>query len=227
MAKKIFITGCAKSGTTLLLRMCYAFKDTEVLYREGSNGHELPFEQFVSYESDKRFVIGKRHPPALLSNVLTRTLEQQYKTVKEKSIAIINVVRDGRDVVLSDGNYVRPIRWIESIRQRELYSDVIVLEVKYEDLIRNPQKVQSEMESKLGLESQNKFSEYPDYVEDWVFEWNVSVLARRGQGNRNNYGKRKLSEVSIGKDLDAYRNICSNAEIDDFEDCLRELGYVN
>ena len=25
MNKKIFITGCAKSGTTLLLRMCYAF----------------------------------------------------------------------------------------------------------------------------------------------------------------------------------------------------------
>ena len=35
MSKKIFITGCAKSGTTLLLRMCYAFKDTEVIYKEG------------------------------------------------------------------------------------------------------------------------------------------------------------------------------------------------
>ena len=46
MSKKIFITGCAKSGTTLLLRMCYAFKDTEVLYREGFDGHELPFDQF-------------------------------------------------------------------------------------------------------------------------------------------------------------------------------------
>ena len=84
MSKKIFITGCAKSGTTLLLRMCYAFKDTEVLYREGFDGHELPFEQFVSYKSDKKFIIGKRHPPALLSNVTTMALDEQYKEVKEQ-----------------------------------------------------------------------------------------------------------------------------------------------
>jgi len=226
MSKKIFITGCAKSGTTLLLRMCYAFKDTEVLYREGFDGHELPFEQFVSYKSDKKFIIGKRHPPALLSNVTTMALDEQYKEVKEQGIVIINVVRDGRDVVLSDGNYVRPKRWIESVKQRKSYEDVIIMEVKYEDLIRNPEQIQREMEEKIGLESKNEFSEYPDYVEDWVFDWNVSVLARRGQGNENNYGKRKLSEASIGKDLEAYKKICSSVEVPEFEQCLEELGYI-
>ena len=42
----------------------------------------------------------------------------------KNDIAIINVVRDGRDVVLSDGNYVKPQRWIESMQQREKYSDI-------------------------------------------------------------------------------------------------------
>ena len=226
MAKKIFITGCAKSGTTLLLRMCYAFKDTEVLYREGFDGHELPFDQFVAHKSDKKFIIGKRHPPALLSNVLTEALEEQYNTIKKQEIAIINVVRDGRDVVLSDGNYVRPQRWIESIKQRDIFTDVIIMEVKYEDLIRNSDIIQREMEEKFGIESENQFSDYPDYVEDWVFEWNVSVLARQGKGDKMSYGKRKLSEASIGKDLGAYKDICTALELPVFESCLKELEYL-
>ena len=127
MSRKIFITGCAKSGTTLLLRMCYAFRDTEVLYREGFDGHELPFDDFVNHKGKEKFVIGKRHPPALLSNVLTEELDRQSKEVIKNKIGIVNVVRDGRDVILSDGNYVKPKRWIESIKQRKITYSVILL----------------------------------------------------------------------------------------------------
>ena len=174
MNKKIFITGCAKSGTTLLLRMCYAFKNTEVLYRRGPEGHELPFNKFVDYKSEQKFLIGKRHPPAILSNVLVPEFEDQHRKIKENDIFIINVVRDGRDVVLSDGNYVKPRRWLETMQQRETFSDVLSYEVKYEDLIRRPDEIQKEIEELTGIESEHKFSDYPDFVEDWVFEWNVS-----------------------------------------------------
>ena len=228
MSKKIFITGCAKSGTTLLLRMCYAFNDTEVLYREGFDGHELPFYDFVKHKSDSKFVIGKRHPPAILSNVIVPEFEDQKLEIIDKDIAIINVVRDGRDVILSDGKYVKPKRWIETIKQRDpnVFGDIINLEVKYEDLVRNPTMVQNQMEKIFGLTSKSSFSDYPDYVEDWVFEWNVSVLARSGQGGETNYGKRKLSEKGIGKDLEAYKDICSESELPKFESCLRRLGYL-
>ena len=227
MSKKIFITGCAKSGTTLLLRMFYAFKDMDVLYRKGFDGHEFSFDEFIKYKSDKPFVVGKRHPPALLSNVLMPGFEEQHNTIKKQSIGIINVVRDGRDVILSDGKWVKPRRWIESIRQRNTFRDVIDLEVKYEDLIKNPKRVQNEIEQRFGLESKHSFKDYPDYVEDWVFEWNVSVLARAGdEGAAQNYGKRKLSAKSVGKDLNAYRDICDEFEISAFESCLRELGYI-
>ena len=228
MSKKIFITGCAKSGTTLLLRMCYAFKNTEVLYRKGSNGHELPFGDFMKYESDSKFIIGKRHPPALLSNVLVEEFQSQASAIEENKIGIINVIRDGRDVVLSDGNYVKPKRWIESVKQRDtkIYGNLIDLEVRYEDLIRNPQDVQRQMEDVFGLQSENAFSDYPDYVEDWVFEWNVSILGRQGKSNETNYGKRKLSDKSVGKDLEAYRDLCSDMERNEFDACLKNLGYV-
>ena len=59
MSKKIFITGCAKSGTTLLLRMCFAFKDTEVLYRRGAEGHELDFQEFIDYEPTQSSQLAK------------------------------------------------------------------------------------------------------------------------------------------------------------------------
>ena len=110
MAKKIFITGCAKSGTTLLLRMCFAFRNAEILYRTGFNGHELTLNEFLNIEADKKFLIGKRLPPFILSNTYTLEFEDQRRWIKQNDIAIINVTRDGRDVVLSDGKYVKPKR---------------------------------------------------------------------------------------------------------------------
>ncbi len=228
MAKKIFITGCAKSGTTLLLRMCFAFKDAEVLYRKGAEGHELEFNEFVKYKSDQKFVIGKRHPPAILSTIWNRSFDYQIAKVVGRDIGIINVVRDGRDVVLSDGNYVKPNRWINCIEQRnsDYFKNIISLEVSYEDLVRNSNKVQKKIEKTFGIKSKNKFSEYPDYVEDWVFDWNVSVLARAGKGNEKGYGKRKVSDKSIGKDIEAYKSICTDDELPVFERHLKELGYL-
>ena len=91
MTKKIFITGCAKTGTTLLLRMCYAFKDTEVLYEEGFNGHELTIDELVERESDQKFLIGKRLPPTILSNIKQEQFLEQAQWIKTGNIGIINV----------------------------------------------------------------------------------------------------------------------------------------
>jgi hypothetical protein len=226
MSKKIFITGCAKSGTTLLLRMCYAFKETEVIYKPGYDGHELSFNDFVKYESSNKFIIGKRHPPTLLSNIYENSFHEQSQIIKDNKIGIINVVRDGRDVVLSDGNYVKPDRWISSLQQRDTFRDIIDLEIKYEDLINNADFIQEEMEKTFGLTSNSKFSNYPDYVEDWVYDWNVSVLAREGKGNFNSYGKRKLSNSSIGKDVNLYKEICSKEELPVFNGLLKEMNYI-
>lgn len=226
MSKKIFITGCAKSGTTLLLRMCYAFENTEVLYKPTPDGHELPFDEFINHSSNSQFVIGKRHPPAILSNKLNDDISKQCDIIKSQDIGIINVVRDGRDVVLSDGNYVKPERWIDTIKQRELYKDIIDIEIKYEELIQRPDQIQAELEGRYGLVSKHKFSEYPEYVEDWVYDWNVSILGRQGKESSTDYGKRKLSSKSIGKNTEKYKDLCSDKqERGEFELALKTLGY--
>jgi len=226
MTKRIFITGCAKSGTTLLLRMCYAFQSTDVLYRKGFNGHEMTLSEFLNIKTDKRFLIGKRLPPFVLSNSETPEFEDQLSWIRKQDIGIINVTRDGRDVILSDGNYVKPKRWIDSMKQRNEYSDIIDLEVKYEDLIRNPNCVQDNICNVFGIQKANHFSDYPEFVKDWVYDWNVSVLARAGKGNDSDYGKRKLSDKGIGKDVNAYKNICTDEELGDFENQLKISGYI-
>jgi len=224
MTKKIFITGCAKSGTTLLLRMCYAFKDTFTSYRTGFNGHEMTLPELLNFNSSERFVIGKRLPPFVLSNTETLDFEDQITWIKKHDIGIINVVRDGRDVVLSDGNYVKPQRWIDSINQRKQYADIIDMEVKYEDLIRYPNMIQESMTNVFGIESHSKFSDYPDYVPDWVYDWNVSVTGRAGK-QESDYGKRKLSESSINKDIEAYKTLCTSEQLSEFDSLLSELNY--
>ena len=113
------------------------------------------------------------------------------------------------------------------MKQREEYSDIIDMEVRYEDLIRHPNSIQENIVNLFGMEKGNHFSEYPEYVKDWIYDWNVSVLARAGKGNDSDYGKRKLSDKGVGKNLDAYKNICNADELADFENQLRKAGYLN
>lgn len=225
MSRKIFITGCAKSGTTLLLRMCYAFKDTNTSYKRGFNGHEMTLPELLNLKVEEKFLIGKRLPPFLLSNVDHPEFEDQAEWLKKHDIGIINVVRDGRDVVLSDGKYVKPVRWMESIKQREKYSELVDMEVKYEDLIRYPNVVQENMTNIFGLESHSRFSDYPDYVPDWVYDWNVSVTGRAGK-QESDYGKRRLSESSINRNIEEYKNICTIQELKEFDSLLKGLDYL-
>ena len=145
-----------------------------------------------------------------------------YRVGCAGKITSFNETNDGRYLIILNG--ICRFKVIEEINSENLYREC---EVKYEDLVRKPNMVQEEMKTRFGLESYAKFSDYPDYVEDWVFDWNVSVLARRGiEEAKNNYGKRKVSDKSVGKDLEAYKTICSDLEINQFEACLRSLSYT-
>tara|TARA_Y100001970_G_C14211661_1_gene847291 strand:+ start:1252 stop:1941 length:690 start_codon:yes stop_codon:yes gene_type:complete len=223
---RIFITGCAKSGTTLLLRLFYSFKNVEVIYRPGFDGHEISVFDLLSIDSNKEAIISKRHPPSILSDIHSTEIEKQYDLIKKNQITIINVVRDGRDVILSDGNWVKPERWISCIEQRKIFKDIINFEVKFEDLVTDPDSIQDSLEKAFDLKKEFLFSDYPNFVEDWVFDWNVSVQARKGdKKEKHNYGKRKISNSNVGKNKDAYKKLCTQNQIMIFEKCLKDLGY--
>lgn len=212
MVKNIFITGCARSGTTLLNRLFYAFQDVEIIT------NEIELEQFANLIGSKKYLVGKRHPVSVFSVPLKEDLfNKQLSIVKKQSILIVNIIRDGRDVVHKDINGspdVKPDRWIGCMIHTIQYREIISINVKYEELVTNPDEVQRKISKALGLTIIHKFSSYPDFVPDRVIkEWELAHL--------KNYSKRNIETKSIGHNLFKYKERCrSTSELCEFEKML-------
>jgi len=213
MTTRIFITGCAKSGTTLLLRLFNYFDNILVLTSGDSN--EVTLERLIKCEYEG-VIVGKRKWNYILSEVLhDDILKKQEKLILDNDIKVLNIVRDGRDVILSDNKYVPPKRWIHCVKQREELKGIIHLEVRYEDIIYKPDEVQKEIGSSFNLKNKQKFSEYPTGLANEIFN-------KKGG---NLYKARPITDVSIHKNLTAYKNICNDKELPEFEKLLKELNY--
>jgi glycosyltransferase involved in cell wall biosynthesis len=206
-ATKIFITGCAKSGTTLLRRLFYAFKDVEII------PNEQLVTRFCQRDSFEKFMVGKRHRFSLFSEHLAPSLAMgQVQLIKKHNVKIVNVIRDGRDVIFSDHMNVEPRRWVAAMRQRSEYSDLIDMEVRYEDIVTNPDNVQEQVAQKLGLEIKHLWSEYPDFVPEYEFADGI-------------YAKRPLDTSSVGRGVD-YRILIEDVA-SGFDSELKTAGYAS
>jgi glycosyltransferase involved in cell wall biosynthesis len=152
--KKIFITGCAKTGTTLVRRLFNAF-DLKVY-----NYNEIKFEDFVESE----YEVGKRYWNDFLAGHMTKQedIDEAIKTIKENNIKIVYVIRDKKGV-LRNGREHLDKRYDRTIKQAEKYKDLIDCKIKYEELIDNPDKVQQRVSKELGLKIIHKWSDYPNW----------------------------------------------------------------
>jgi len=206
---KVFITGCAKSGTTLLRRLFYAFGGVDVIPDEISLG------EFLGKQTEKGILVGKRQYGDIFSATLADAtlLRAVSLLLNNPQIKIINIYRDGRDVVESG---IKPARWIASIKQMLSYGSLISANVRYEDLVKSPDDVQPIIARALILESKFGFSEYPKFFKsDHV-------------SGQKKYSPRPISTDRIGKDLELYKQrVTSEAEKRTFENLLRTLAYEN
>lgn len=164
MTKKIYITGCARSGTTLLARMFHAFDDCYNI------DEEVNLYDFVKLceRSNRKFIVGKRTEFSIFSNILSENdIESNLKLIEDNDIIIINCIRDGRFVVDSWVNAWRlynPFAWLNSIKQSLDHKDIIQLTVKYEDLVNNPKLVEQNIISLLNIKTVHSFDNYPIFV---------------------------------------------------------------
>ena len=207
---KIFITGCARSGTTLLSRLMNAFN---ISVYETDISTEISLNDFIKL--DNKNIVGKRSYPSVFSSELSgKEIIEQINLIVNHDIKILNVVRDGRDVLLSEEKgkfYVSPSRWIDSIIQSEVFSDIISLQIRYEDLINNPLSIQGQIQQVFGLKQKHYFTKYPDFIK------------KDTANNDGIYKLRLLSNNSIGKDFSSYENFPLKRE---FENKLRKLNYI-
>lgn len=216
--KRIYITGCARSGTTLMNRLFYAFKDMTVI------DYEIDLDAFCEFNYSTRYLVGKRTPLTVFSVPLEEhEIDRQLDKIQQEGLFIVNMIRDGRDVVHMNpkGPQVNVNRWIGCIIQSQLYRNIVNIQVRYEDLVKEPDLTQKKICSTLDVEPLYKFSDYPDYIPEETFNEPEYREFR-------NYDKRKISCASVGHSSHDY--IC-RCESDDqriqFERILKKSGYTS
>lgn len=156
---RLFIAGCARSGTTMLLLMMKCFDDTHVELGEH------PVSYFYRLNRDQSV------------HVLKRTY-RCWKTLQNvpRSVKIVYMVRHPFDVLTSHHPnfkkkfYTSLERWtnefdaFEKLQAlRPLQEDLFV--VRYEDLIKEPLEIQRHMEDIWNLRSRTTFDRFPEVVE--------------------------------------------------------------
>lgn len=203
---KIFITGCAKSGTTLLARLMHSFN---IPVHSG----EISLNDLI--KSDINNIIGKRSEYTIFSNILqAKELNEQKKLIKQNDIKIINMYRNGVDVLESfnrDWGYWNPLIWCESIRQMQDYQDLIMLNVRYEDLVRYPNAIQNLIRVKIQVKPKYKFSEYTEKTPDALFPT-----------DQERYKIRPINGDRIEKTFNVRKD---GIDIDYFNKQMGSLGY--
>ena len=183
---KIYIVGCAKSGTWLLLWLFFGFENIQFIdYKE---------ERAIDYlnkQCVKRGKIGvwKRSWNMIFSHkrdLLSPPLERQLKIIRDEEIKIVYIKRNKEDVLRSEEGWVDEIRYDDCEKQASEYPGYIDCIVDYDALVDNPDKTQLHVKDCLGLEILHDWSEFPNFVPDDVFSVHEG---------KPNYSKRKIGEA--------------------------------
>ncbi len=211
--RKIFITGCAKSGTTLLKDLFRSFENTYVIEQEISIGSFVRLNQ--KQVGDVDFVVGKRTWDTIYScgRLRDTDIASQYYALQKAGVVVINVVRDGRNVVRSmvnDWGWHNPFEWMECVRQWRENNGIITLQVRYEDLLAAPNLVQSRIILATEMVKEHPFSDYPDFIQTT-------------EQREKNYTFRPLDKNKILPDTETYLHHPNDVE--HFDSLLKELGY--
>lgn len=206
---KVIITGCARSGTTMLTHLMRYFYSTNVIVEDEAH----PFDYGDYNHKDHVLVIKK---PFLQSNHI------EYFSLQELLVSgwrVIWMLRDGRDVICSkqDGNnfHVEPERWIEA-NQRflELYNSRQVMAIRYSELVRKTYQQMLRISDFINQDFQRDFDLWWQQV-DTTDPMNVGIKPR------------PISAQSIGN----YRNypdrVAAVLQNYEFKKLLNIFGYVD
>ena len=189
--KRIFITGCAHTGTTLLLRLFYAFENCEII------DWEISLWDFLKYEpkSGKPILVGKRTFDSIFTNNLrSDKIIEQIDAIQNNDISIVNISRS-----FDDMEHVSKKRWQACMYQATELAFLIACNVQYEELCHNSDMVQNKIIKAIPeLKKENDFSLYPQFVPDSCFE---------EHRNKPGYGRRPISLDRIKKKENKELNI--------------------
>jgi hypothetical protein len=159
--KRIYIMGCGRSGTTMLMSMMRCFDDTFVLI-DPARGGEDSIGRFATIDAPERAHVIKRD-----------AIAHQFAQLIPDCIDILHIIRHPLDVLVSTlklektwERYIKPDRWRPEISSlRELIDRRSMLVFRYEDLVGDPDAVQSSIEHRFGLRPVVPFSRFHETFE--------------------------------------------------------------
>ena len=180
---RILITGCARSGTSLLTYLMKGFRSLHVVDSKEKNprliGHVSEFSEpfVIKYPQG---LINPRQDFALRRrrDLLMTGFRSSYLRCYVKTWKILICIRDAKDVLTSqhpgqpDRYYVSPWRWIKAIeRTLPLQDHPNVLLVKYEELVYDPVRQMTCIAAFLGM----------DYDKSWTRRFHKNILVEQGR----------------------------------------------
>jgi hypothetical protein len=197
----VYIGGCGRSGTTLLLSILSAHNDIFACPKElnlfdaaKDTGAIIVTPKF--YRLYRTFLTKKFKPTANRycekspANIRNVTLIDKLHQGKFK---LIHIVRDGRDVILSkhprgeERYWVEPERWISDVTEGLHYLEhPSVLTIRYEDLVEQYEKT---------IGSVCSFLEIP--LSEEILNWHKFATVRQNNALFSEIAK--INSSSIGK----------------------------
>lgn len=154
---KLLITGCARSGTTILTHMMRYFYSTKVAFEDEAH----PMEYMNYNHSDHILVIKK---PYLESSSLGYFTLQSLLYHGWK---VIWLLRDGRDVITSINHPVSQTRWVEANTEyMRHYQSKEILLIRYEQLVSSPYAEMDRIKDFIGQPYQDDFLDFHKLMTD-------------------------------------------------------------
>lgn len=195
--KVIFIAGCARSGTSLLHRCMATIESPDFLWSENSL-----LELYERGVSDGTNIVLKRRASC-------------HKTLHlaPNCVNILYIVRNPKSVLTSrvrhrEGYYVSAERWAAEaeaywrLKERHPANKLVI--VRYEDLVANPDHIQTHIGDKLDVVFDFPFSEYwkRNYLDKKVDKftqklrvWEKIDTERTTKSRSSDEGKRRIEEL--------------------------------
>lgn len=179
----IIIGGCGRSGTTLLASILGSFSSIYLIPTEtallcpgcyGSMQKPLPLSEIntklpIMVETLSKYCFDKSWANKLTWCEKTPRNIHYFENIYRYfngHVSLINIVRNGLDVILSKHSsdpssyWVDSERWIAEVQLGiELSKKIKILTVRYEDLVTNPQKVFEEIASFTNIDNLSGFEE--------------------------------------------------------------------
>jgi len=198
MRNKVLITGCARSGTTMLLYVLRSFEKTQVITHEEIRATQIYDKQSPNY------IKRERHKTLVIKNPMVFKKSKKYDSIKDilnLNYYIIYIYRDGRDVIVShhptkkQKYHVAPTRWIETLKESLPYKNhPKVLFVKYEEFVSNPDKIMDNISKFLKL---NYDKNYKDFYKEKEIQNGFHKKGHMATG-LGDKGVRPIAKDSIG-----------------------------